>query len=152
MFHASFRLVQFQRDRLAELRTGYVQSPLEVPPGRSGLHEHYDSGQVIPQLRVPVLRREPLMMLVFPASSRLRVLMKVRAKNVERVGSRDKQGPMFGNFDRFLMRIESKLNDTRYDFLLKPTSRNSSASLSARYCFEILSGLALRKLPLQSLT
>ena len=58
------------------------------------------------------------------------VLMKVRAKNVERVGSRDKQGPMFGNFDRFLMRIESKLNDTRYDFLLKPTSRNSSASLS----------------------
>ena len=37
---------------------------------------------------------------------------------------------MFGNFDRFLMRIERKLNDTRYDFLLKPTSRKSSASLS----------------------
>ena len=58
------------------------------------------------------------------------VLMKVRAKNTERVGSRDKQGPMLGNFDRFLMRIESKLNDARYDFLLKPTSRNTSASLS----------------------
>lgn len=54
---------------------------------------------------------------------------KVRAKNVERVGNR--QGPMFGDFDRFLMRIESKLNDTRYDFLLKPTKRNTSASLSA---------------------
>jgi hypothetical protein len=37
---------------------------------------------------------------------------------------------MFGNFDRFLMRIESKLNDTRYDFLLKPKKRNTSASLS----------------------
>jgi len=37
---------------------------------------------------------------------------------------------MFGDFDRFLMRIESKLNDVRYDFLLKPTSRNTSASLS----------------------
>ena len=37
---------------------------------------------------------------------------------------------MFGQFDRFLMRIESKLNDTRYDFLLKPLSRNTSASLS----------------------
>src|SRR6185437_6026550 len=49
-------------------------------------------------------------------------------KNVERVGNR--QGPMFGDFDRFLMRIESKLNDTRYDFLLKPTKRNTSASLS----------------------
>lgn len=57
------------------------------------------------------------------------VISKVRAKNVERVGAR--QGPMFGDFDRFLMRIESKLNDTRYDFLLKPTKRNSSASLSA---------------------
>jgi len=28
------------------------------------------------------------------------------------------------------MRIESKLNDTRYDFLLKPQQRNTSASLS----------------------
>ena len=56
------------------------------------------------------------------------VLTKVRAKNVERVGNR--QGPMFGDFDRFLMRIESKLNDSRYDFLLKPKTRNTSASLS----------------------
>ncbi|GJL61012.1 MAG: sea9 [Nitrospirales bacterium] len=62
----------------------------------------------------------------FPLDS---LIDKVRAKNVERVGGR--QGPMFGDFDRFLMRIESKLNDTRYDFLLKPTKRTSSASLSA---------------------
>jgi len=58
------------------------------------------------------------------------LLGKVRAKNVERVGDRNKQGPMFGDFDRFLMRIESKLNDTRYDFLLKPQTRNTSASMS----------------------
>ena len=57
------------------------------------------------------------------------LLAKVRAKNVERVGNR--QGPMFGHFDRFLMRIESKLNDQRYDFLLKPRKRNTSVSLSA---------------------
>ena len=56
------------------------------------------------------------------------VLDRVREKNGERVKNR--QGPMFGNFDRFLMRIGSKLNDTRYDFLLKPTHRTSSASLS----------------------
>lgn len=56
------------------------------------------------------------------------LLEKVRAKNVERVGNR--QGPMFGNFNRFLMRIESKLSDTRYDFLLKPRTRSTSASLS----------------------
>jgi DNA helicase HerA-like ATPase len=57
------------------------------------------------------------------------LLTKVRAKNVERVGTR--QGPMFGDFDRFLMRLESKLNDIRYDFLLKPKTRNTSASLAA---------------------
>src|SRR5438093_13322298 len=39
------------------------------------------------------------------------LLAKVHGKNIERVGNR--QGPMFGNFDRFLMRIESKLNDQR---------------------------------------
>lgn len=56
------------------------------------------------------------------------ILAKVRAKNVERVEKR--QGPMFGSFNRFIMRLESKLNDERYDFLLKPKLRNRSASLS----------------------
>ncbi len=56
------------------------------------------------------------------------LLTKIRAKNTERVANR--QGPMFGDFDRFLMRLESKLNDQRYDFLLKPRVRNTSASLS----------------------
>lgn len=58
------------------------------------------------------------------------ILDKVRAKNTERVGQRQSQGPMFGDFDRFLMRLESKLNDVRYDFLLKPKVRNTSASLA----------------------
>lgn len=58
------------------------------------------------------------------------ILIKVREKNVERVGPKQTQGLMFGDFGRFLMRIESKLNDVRYDFLLKPKIRNTSASLS----------------------
>ena len=58
------------------------------------------------------------------------VLAKVRAKNAEMVGDGTQRGPMFGDFDRFLMRIESKLNDVRYDFVLRPKSRNTSASLS----------------------
>ena len=57
------------------------------------------------------------------------ILTKVRAKNTETVGPKDKQGPMFGDFNRFLMRLESKLNDERYDFLLKPKVRKTSASL-----------------------
>ena len=58
------------------------------------------------------------------------LLVQVQSKNVERIGDRGRQGPMFGDFDRFLMRIESKLNDSRYDFLFKPQVRTSSASLS----------------------
>jgi hypothetical protein len=41
------------------------------------------------------------------------------------------KGPLTGAFDNFLMRLDSKLNDVRYDFLLKPKSRNTSSSLSA---------------------
>jgi hypothetical protein len=40
------------------------------------------------------------------------------------------KGPMHGTFDRFLIRLQSKLNDVRYDFLLKPTKRTTSASLA----------------------
>jgi DNA helicase HerA-like ATPase len=42
----------------------------------------------------------------------------------------DKQGPNYGVFDRFIMRLESKLNDVRYDFLLKPKVRTSSNTLT----------------------
>jgi DNA helicase HerA-like ATPase len=34
-----------------------------------------------------------------------------------------------GKFDQLLVKLQSRLNDTRYDFLLKPRKRNSSESL-----------------------
>ena len=40
------------------------------------------------------------------------------------------KGPMHGEFDRFLIRLNSKLNDVRYDFLLRPRKRCDSASLT----------------------
>ena len=57
----------------------------------------------------------------------------VETKNSEMVqGQRGpKQGDMFGVFDRFLVRLESRMNDVRYDFLLKPRVRTSSASLNS---------------------
>jgi hypothetical protein len=60
------------------------------------------------------------------------LITAVRSKNIEMVdGARGpKQGEMFGDFDRFLIRLESRMNDLRYDFLLKPKIRTSSASLS----------------------
>lgn len=60
-----------------------------------------------------------------------RLLEVVEEKNGEKVqGDRgQKNGPLFGTFDRFLIRLNSKLNDVRYDFLLKPTQRTSSDTL-----------------------
>lgn len=59
------------------------------------------------------------------------LLAAVRSKNTEMVqGAKGpKQGDMFGDFDRFLVRLESRMNDVRYDFLLKPKVRTNSASL-----------------------
>lgn len=41
------------------------------------------------------------------------------------------KGPLTGAFDNFLMRLDSKLNDIRYDFLLKPKVRKNSESLAS---------------------
>ncbi|NNG13104.1 MAG: DUF853 family protein [Halobacteria archaeon] len=40
------------------------------------------------------------------------------------------KGPLAGQFDQFLMRLQSRMNDVRYDFMLKPKHRTSSDSLS----------------------
>lgn len=42
---------------------------------------------------------------------------------------KDKQGPLFGQFTRLLMRIDSRLNDRRYDLIFKPKTYLTSASM-----------------------
>jgi len=39
------------------------------------------------------------------------------------------RGPLFGQFDQFLIKLQSRLADGRYDFLLNPSRRNCSESL-----------------------
>ncbi len=56
----------------------------------------------------------------------------IKAENQRMVpgsSGRPVKGPLHGDFDRFLMRLDSRLNDVRYNFLLKPQVRKSSASL-----------------------
>lgn len=69
-----------------------------------------------------------------PVYFSLETLMdRVKAENERMVpGQRGNpvKGPLHGNFDRFMIRLQSKLNDVRYDFLLKPTKRTTSASLA----------------------
>jgi DNA helicase HerA-like ATPase len=40
------------------------------------------------------------------------------------------KGPLTGAFDNFLMRLDSRLNDVRYDFLFKPKIRKDSGTLA----------------------
>ena len=40
------------------------------------------------------------------------------------------QSALFGRFDQLLVRMNSLLNDTRYDFLMKPKVRTSTESLT----------------------
>ena len=39
------------------------------------------------------------------------------------------QSPTYGKFNQLLVRLDSMMNDTRYDFMLKPVTRTSTASL-----------------------
>lgn len=42
---------------------------------------------------------------------------------------KEKQGPLFGQFSRLLMRVDSRLNDRRYDLIFRPKTYNTSASM-----------------------
>jgi DNA helicase HerA-like ATPase len=39
------------------------------------------------------------------------------------------KGPMYGKFDQLLVRMQSMMNDSRYDFMLSPKIRTSTATL-----------------------
>jgi ABC-type dipeptide/oligopeptide/nickel transport system ATPase component len=56
--------------------------------------------------------------------------MQFKAANEERKDFGKVQGALFGQFDEFLIRMQSRFNDVRYDFLLKPKIRNTSESMS----------------------
>jgi uncharacterized protein len=81
-----------------------------------------------PELKLP---RTTLDTPVFFDLAALRT--EIESMNGQVIGTSGKliNGPLTGKFDNFLMRLDSKLNDVRYDFLLKPKVRKDSASLSS---------------------
>ncbi|ESS71258.1 hypothetical protein MGMO_114c00080 [Methyloglobulus morosus KoM1] len=56
--------------------------------------------------------------------------MQFKNANEERKEFGKVHGALFGQFDEFLIRMQSRFNDVRYDFLLKPKLRNHSASMA----------------------
>lgn len=62
-----------------------------------------------------------------------RIVDEFRRLDTEKViGSQGKpvNGPLFGQFTRLLMRLDSRMNDQRYDLIFKPKTYLSSASMS----------------------
>lgn len=60
----------------------------------------------------------------------LDVSARMRSLDTERTLG-GKEGPFYGQFTRFLVRLDSKLNDKRYEFLFKPKTYKSSDTLTA---------------------
>ncbi|MEE9345484.1 MAG: helicase HerA-like domain-containing protein [Methylococcales bacterium] len=58
------------------------------------------------------------------------VYKRFKEANEEKIEFGKTEGLMFGRFDEFLLKLQSRLNDSRYDFLLKPEKRTDSTSLS----------------------
>lgn len=58
------------------------------------------------------------------------VYKRFKEANEQRTEFGKSEGLMFGRFDEFLLKLQSRLNDSRYDFLLKPEKRTDSTSLS----------------------
>jgi DNA helicase HerA-like ATPase len=56
--------------------------------------------------------------------------MQIKAANEERKDFGKVLGALFGQFDEFLIRLQSRFNDVRYDFLLKPKIHNNSESMA----------------------
>lgn len=56
--------------------------------------------------------------------------MQFKAANEERKDFGKTQGALFGQFDEFLIRMQSRFNDVRYDFLLKPKRRKHSEGMA----------------------
>ena len=59
------------------------------------------------------------------------ILDKFRDLDTEMVpgATKPKQGPLFGQFTRLLMRVDSRLNDRRYDLIFHPETYTTSASM-----------------------
>jgi DNA helicase HerA-like ATPase len=59
------------------------------------------------------------------------ILNEFRKLDIQMVPGKntEKQGPLFGQFTRLLMRIDSRLNDKRYDLIFHPQKYNTSASM-----------------------
>lgn len=66
----------------------------------------------------------------FDFDSIIKEFQRLDVETVSGSSGRDKQGPLFGQFTRLLMRVNSRLNDKRYDLIFHPKKYNTSSSMN----------------------
>ncbi len=69
----------------------------------------------------------------FDFKSIISEFQKLDTEIVTGSSGRDKQGPLYGQFTRMLMRIESRLNDKRFDLIFNPKKYKTSASMETLF-------------------
>jgi len=104
--------------------------------------DRYDSGssmqksymrEIIQQLKRKEAKRIGLMSVTVDTPiyfSLMELYLQFKAANEEMKEFGKIQGALFGQFDEFLIRLQSRFNDVRYDFLLKPKKCNNSDSMA----------------------
>ena len=65
----------------------------------------------------------------FDFANILNEFRRLDTQMVRGANNRFKQGPLFGQFTRLLMRVDSRLNDRRYDLIFHPATYATSASM-----------------------
>jgi DNA helicase HerA-like ATPase len=65
----------------------------------------------------------------FDFSKLINEFRRLDTEMVPGANGKDKQGPLFGQFTRLLMRIDSRTNDRRYDLIFNPKKYVTSASM-----------------------
>jgi len=101
-------------------------APNQVAMFRELLQEAKESNEENQKLKIPKITIDTPVFFDFEE-----IIKEFKRFNEQMVqGSRgQKQGPYFGKFDRMLMRLNSRLNDKRYDLIFHPKKYKTSASM-----------------------
>jgi len=109
-----------------------VSAPNQVAVFRDLLQEAKENYEENVELAIPKITIDTPIFFDF-----ISIIEKFKELDTQMVpGARantEKKGPYFGHFTRLITRIESRLNDKRYDLIFKPNKYTSSASMEGLF-------------------
>jgi uncharacterized protein len=106
---------------------GEREAPNQIAKFREILQETKEMAAESENLRLPKITLDTPV--YFDIKAVIEKLKEIDTAMVQGSRGTPKQGPFYGQFTRMLTRMESRLNDKRYDLIFKPSRFCSSASL-----------------------